>query len=142
MTKKRKIGKWTFIIILWLIVLFNILGLIVETLFTFNVLQTEVAPIKNLGVISTTLTLAFIIVANIVWWNILKEKKEAFKWWNILAGIALITIFYKFLEPTALTIFIPGYFIVMPVIVVIIWAAGFSYLKKFRPRAVTSQLSH
>ncbi|MFH1801976.1 MAG: hypothetical protein ABH864_00830 [archaeon] len=142
MKQKQKPLKLTILIILGLIIIFNILGLVVETLFTLGVMQTDVAQIRTLQPISTIVSLAFIIAAIIFWINLKKETKKTFMWWNTLVVIGLVAIFYKRIDPTALTVLVPSYFATMSILWLIIWAALFNYMKKFKAKVVTSQSSH
>lgn len=143
MKKKRKPLKWAFITLLWITVLFSCAGILIEALFTLGFIQTDLVPLRQLSIISTVITLVFIISANIVWWNILKEKKkQALLWWHILMGISILNVIYKYFEPTALRILLPNYFITMPMVLIAIWATGFAYLRKMKSKTVTSQTSH
>lgn len=130
MTKEGKILKGIILTILGIVIILNFLGLIVETLFTFGLVQTDVAAIRTLHPITTILSLVFIISAVFLWWNTHKEKPSAFWWWHIFIAISLIDVAYKWRAPTALAVFMPKYFTIMPIIILAIWAALFIYFKK------------
>ena len=79
---KNKLGI-SLLVILGLVIFVNIVGLIIELLFKFNVLQTDLANIRDLNVFSILFSLIFIVVGIIFWFKFYKRNKNLVRWWNI-----------------------------------------------------------
>jgi hypothetical protein len=130
MIKRRKTLKVLILAILGIIIILNFLGLIVELLFTLGIMQTDLVTVRTLPPIPTIISLAFLISACLLWFYLFKEKRLVFWFWHIFIAIALISTLYELREPTAITVLIPSYFIIMPLILIIIWAALFKFFRK------------
>jgi len=129
MKKKKKIFKWIILIILGLIIIANILGMVIETLVTLEIVQTDLARIRTLRPVSAIFSVGLIVLEIIFWLQLYKEKKKAFFWWNILVAAGFLAIIYKRYDPTAIIFIIPNYFTTMLVGWFIIWAIIFHYLQ-------------
>jgi hypothetical protein len=132
--KEKKKGRWfrrLFLIILGLIILLNFAGVVIEGLFTFNVLQTDVANIRTYTIPGVILSLAFLVVAIILWIKYLKKQKKLLIFWHILSGISVLSILYKFLRPTMLVALL-GPLIYFPLFIIIVAAIWYFIWKKLK----------
>lgn len=129
MEKKKNIKKIMLLIILGLIILLNLVGLIIESLISFKIIQTDQVKLRPILSPTTILSLAFIISGIIFWIRFYKNKKDTVLWWNIFIATAILIILSKIIWPTIMTTLTPYYFIIIPLITLIIWYVIFKYLK-------------
>ena len=115
------------------ILIINIVGFFLECSRSLGLLNIDI--IRKLTLISSSLSLAFIISGIIFWINLFKLNKKALIWWHIFIGINLITVLYKIIKPTYLVTIIPYYFIISLSILLVIWIVVFKYLRKITKSA-------
>lgn len=131
MPKKQKL-TWFILIIFGFVLLLNILGLIVEFLFTINIISTDLANVRTFHPISLTLSLAFIISNAIFLIKLHKHKKGSILWWHIFMGLWAVGSLYQFFKPTYISLLVPFYTIISLIAAVMIWGAVFFYLEKIK----------
>lgn len=131
MQKKGKI-LWMILILFGLVFALNLLGVVVEILFTTGILQTDLARVRTLHPISFTITLAF-LAANLLFLIYLyKQKKKARFWWHVFMGISIVNVLYQIVKPTFISLSVPNYYIIVPITLVIIWGSIFYLLEKVK----------
>ena len=135
MAKKKKLA-WLLIIIFSLVLLINIMGILIELLFGFGVLKTDVVKIRSLSPIPLILSVGFIIAGITFIIYLYKLDKKVILWWHIFMGIGLLSILSSIIQPTLIYILIPYYYIISISFVVIIWLLIFLYLKKLKSQPI------
>lgn len=128
--EKRKKHIWVILIIFGLVLIANLLGLIVEFLFTAGVVSTDLARVRTIHPISFTLTVAFIISNAFFLIYTYKQKKKALLFWHIFMGISLLNTLYQVIVPTYISLIVPNYFILVPLATIGIWGGIFYVLEK------------
>jgi len=130
MLKRRNKFDWILIIVFGIVLILNLAGFVIEGLFRFGILQTDVANVRKLGVISGILSLGFIFSGIFFIMNFFKSRKKSILYWHIFMGITLIMGIYKFIKPTYLSELIPYYKYIFLAVVLVVWGLIFYYLRK------------
>lgn len=129
MRRKNKFD-WILISIFSLFILLNILGFIVEGLFTLGIVETDVANIRGWGFVSVIFSLAFIISGSLFVYYYYRLRSSTILWWNIFMGTGLVITLHKFIRPTILSSLVPFYNYILLVVVIAIWFLLFVYLRR------------
>jgi len=139
--KKTKTTK-IILALLGLVLLINIIGLIIEVVFGTGIIETEAARIRSLSFSTITLSLLFIATGITFGLKLFKLKTDMLKWWNIFVGIGALSILYKIIKPTYLTLAVPYYFIIFIGLTIIIWFLVSKHIKKILKRKNTTSIHH
>jgi len=127
---KKPFFAWTILVLLGIVILLSFLGIIVELLFQFNVLKTDIVNIRAIEPVSLILSIAFIISGTFFGVYFFKLNKKALNCWHIFMSLWLIGVLYKLVKPTFLTSIVPFFFIISIALLFLIWFGIFIYLKK------------
>jgi len=127
---KKSFKKYLLIVAVLIILLLNTLGLVIEFLFSANILETNLVNIRKINPVPLALSIGFIISGFFFIFNYYKNLTSSIKSWNIFMLIGALTVAYKLISPTYLSVLIPYYFIVMFLVIFAVWFLIFRHLRK------------
>jgi hypothetical protein len=128
--EKRNKFDLLFISILGIVLFFNLAGLVIEGLFRFGVLETDIANIRKLSIISGLFSIGIIVSGTLFILNLFKSRKRSILYWHIFMGVAFVMGIYKFFKPSYLSVLVPYYNYIFLGIVLLIWGLISYYLGK------------
>jgi hypothetical protein len=111
------------------VLLLNVGGLIIDLLYSLGLFISENVKLQGLSVVSSFLSLAFIISLAIFWFRLYKLNRDSVLWWNILCIVGFLIVIYKIFRPTYLVDLIPYYFIISFGGLGVLWFVIFKYLR-------------
>ena len=136
MVKYNKLISLAIILFASIAVLANLLGIVIESLFTFEVLNVPGVNIRELSPISVVLALSVVVLGLMFIIAYKKKGKRTRVYWDILMALILLEILYKLIRPTYLVNLIPYYYLISIFITLAIWLTARKKIQKIQKEKI------
>ena len=130
MSHKRTWGIIVFLIIIGLVLIINFAGMVIEIISRLGLLNNTSVPVRALNIPVLLISIISLISGVLLWIGTLKLSNKIINIWHIFAGSMFLLNIYKIAYPTYLVKLIIYYPFISSLLLVVIWASVFYWLKK------------
>lgn len=130
MKNYRTWGMYVLLAVLGLVVLINFLGTIIEILANLGILKPEQIQIREFNIFLFILSLLFVVSGVLLWINLFKFNRNSLMLWHIFLVLFFALNIFKVVSPTYVSTRVPYYPFVSSGLLILIWLAGFYYIRK------------